>query len=149
MAKVGKVFDVAYGRRTFARVDCLEPRAAVASGNARQQFFKHFAQIAHERHIDLDVLVDLGRIDLDVNLLGLGCVGRERTGDAIVEAHAAGDQQIGILNGVVDPGFAVHSHHAQVQRMRSREGAEAEQCKRDRNLGALCQRADLVHRARL
>ena len=117
--------------------------------NARQQFFEHFAQIAHQRHIDLDVLVDLGRIDLDVNLLGLGRVGRERAGDAIIEAHAAGDQQVGFLNGVVDPGLAVHAHHAQVQRMRGREAAEAQQRKRHGNLRALGQRADLLHRARL
>ena len=33
-----------------------------------------FPQIADQRHINLDVLVDLRRIDLDVNLLGIGRV---------------------------------------------------------------------------
>ena len=83
--------------------DGLEPRGAVAAANARQQFFQHFAQIADQGNIDLDVLVDLGGIDFDVNLLGLGGVGSKSAGHAIVEAHAAGDQQVGFLNGVDSP----------------------------------------------
>ena len=42
---------------------------------ARQQLLQHLAQIADQRHIHLDVLVDLGRVDFDVNLFGLGRVG--------------------------------------------------------------------------
>ena len=106
-------------------VDGLEPCGAVAAADARQQLFQHLAQIADQRHIDLDVLVDLGRVHLDVNLLGLGGIGRGGSGDAIVEAHAAGDQQVGLLNGVVDPGLAVHAHHAQVERVRGGECAQA------------------------
>jgi hypothetical protein len=64
-------------RRALAGFDGLEPGGAVAAGDARQQLLEHFAQIADEGNIDLDVLVDLGGIDLDVNLLGLGGVGRE------------------------------------------------------------------------
>ena len=36
----------------------------------------------------------------------------------------AEDQQIGVLNGVVDPRLAVHAHHAHVQRVRGRKRAE-------------------------
>ena len=107
------------------------------------------AQIADERDVDLDVLVDLGGIDLDVNLLRLGRVGRERAGDAIVEAHAAGDEQIGFLNGVVDPRLAVHAHHAQDERMRCGEAAESEQRRSDGNLQPLGEGANLLRRAGL
>ena len=89
--------------------------------------FEHVAQVADQRHVDLDVLVDLGRIDLDVDLLRVGRVGGEVAGDAVVEAHAEGDQQVGLLDRVVDPRLAVHAHHAEVERMRRREAAEAEQ----------------------
>ena len=73
------------------------------------------------------ILVDLRAVDLDVDLLGLRRVGAELAGHAVVETHAQGDQQIGFLNGLIDPGFAVHAHHAQIQGMRGREGAEAKQ----------------------
>ena len=66
--------------------------------DARQQGFQHLCQIADEGYVDLDVLVDLRRIDLDMNLLCVGRIGRERAGDAVVEAHAAGDEQIGFLD---------------------------------------------------
>ena len=82
-----------------------------------------------------------------MNLLGLGGIGRGGSGDAIVEAHAAGDQQIGILNGVVDPGLAVHAHHAQIERVRSGECPKAEQRERHGNLRALGQGAYLLLRA--
>ncbi len=117
------------------------------AGDARQQIFEHLAQIADQRDIDLHVLVDLGGVDLDVNLLGLQRIGRKRAGDAIVEAHAAGNEQIGFLNGVVDPRLAVHAHHAQVERVRGRESAQAEQREGDGNLRALGQRAHLLHGA--
>ncbi len=41
-----------------------------------------------------------------------GVVGKV-AGDAVVEAHPEGEEQVGLLNGVVDPGLAVHAHHAE------------------------------------
>ncbi len=151
---VGQVLDVAHRRRALAGLDGLEPRRALAAPrtrttDARQQLFQHFAQIAHQRHVGLHVLVDLRGVDFDMNLLGLGGVGGERAGHAIVEAHAAGDEQIGFLNGAVHPRLAVHAHHAQAQRMRGRKTADAEQRKAHGNLGALGQRAHLLHGAGL
>ena len=131
----------------LAGVDGLEPCRAVAACDAGQQLFQHFAQIADQGHIDLDVLVDLGRVHFDVNLFGLGGIGGKAAGDAIVEAHAAGDEQIGFLNGVVDPRLAVHAHHAQVERVRGGKRAQAEQRESHGNLRALGKGADLLHGA--
>ena len=88
---------------------------------------EYFAQIADQRDIHFHVLVDLRGIDLDMNLLRIGSVGFQVSGHAVVEAHAESEKQIGFLNGVVHPCFAVHSHHAKVQRMRSRERTDPEQ----------------------
>ncbi len=148
MAGVGQVLDVAHRNGALARFNRLEPCRSIAPCDARQQIFKHCAQIADQRDIDLDVLVDFGWIDLDVNLLGLQRVGAQRAGHAIVKAHAAGNQQICFLNCSVDPRLAVHAHHAQVQRMRSREVAQPQQRERHGNLRALGQRLHLLHRAR-
>ena len=98
--------------------------------------------------VDADVLVQLGAIDVDVNLLRVARVGLEVAGDAVVEPHAERDQQVGLLNRVVDPRLAVHAHHAEVERMRRRHAADAEQRHRDRNLRALGEREDLALGAR-
>ena len=95
-----------------------------------------------------DDLADLGGVDVDVNLLGLPRVGPDVAGDAIVEAHAERDQEVGFLNRGIDPRFAVHAHHAEVERVRRRERADAEQRHRDRNAGALRELANERHRAR-
>ena len=117
----------------------------LARSDLRQNGFENLAQIADERNVDLDVLVDLSRIDFDMDLLGVGRVAGEHAGDAVIESHAAGDEQVGLLDGLVDPGFAVHAHHAEREVVRGREGAEAEQRRGHRDLQALGQRADLVH----
>ena len=57
-------------------VDLVPCQLVVGSAyELRQQFLKTCAQIADERDVDLDVLVDLGRIDFDVDLFGVGRVG--------------------------------------------------------------------------
>ncbi len=40
----------------------------------------------------------------------------EVAGDAVVEAHAEGEEEVGLLDGVVDPALAVHAHHAEGER---------------------------------
>jgi hypothetical protein len=86
---------------------------------------ENVAQIPDQRNIDLDVLVDLRWIDFNVNLFRLERISRRGAGHTIVESHAAGNQQVRFLNGVVDPRLAVHAHHAHVERVRGREGAQA------------------------
>ena len=145
MAGVGKILDVVYRNCALARFNCLEPcepsRPATRGSNCSSTSRK----IADQRHIDFDVLVDLSRVDFNVNLLGLQRIGRGGSGHAIVKAHAAGDEQIGFLDGVIHPRLAMHAHHAQVERMRCGKSAEAEQRERNRNLCALGKRVNLLH----
>ena len=75
-------------------------------------------------------------------------VGFQVARHAIVEAHAEGEQQVGLLNGFVDPGFAVHAHHAQVQHVRSRQSAEPEQRQRHGNARSFGERLHLFLGAR-
>ena len=72
-----------------------------------------------------------------------GAYERQLAGDAIVEAHAEGQQQVGFLDRFVDPVLAVHAHHAEVERVMGRQAADAEQRHRDRNVGQLGERAAL------
>ena len=84
-----------------------------------------------------------------MDLLRFGRVGCQRAGDPIVKAHPAGNQQVGFLDGVVDPRLAMHAHHAQVQFVGGGKAAQAKQGTGHRDLRPLRQRAHLAHRARL
>jgi hypothetical protein len=50
-------------------------------------------------------------------------------------------------NCVVDPGFAVHPHHADVERMAGRERAQPEECQCDRRVDVFREPAHLGNRA--
>ena len=73
----------------------------------------------------------------------------EVAGDAIVEAHAEGEQEVGVLDRVVDPRLAVHAHHAERERMRGGDGAEAQQGAGDGDLKAFGEGEDFGLRAGL
>ena len=60
-----------------------------------------------------------------MNLFCLGCVGLETAGNAIVKAHSEREQQVGVLDSVVDPCLAMHSHHAHVQEVRGWKSSES------------------------
>ena len=141
---VGQVLDVAHRGIAFQAVDVTPPLTAVDRLEAGQQFAQDLPQIADEGHIHFDVLVDFRGIDLHLDLLGLGRVGLQVAGHAVVKAHAQGDQQVGILDRVVHPGFAVHAHHAEIQRVGGGKRPEAEQRQRDGNARALRQLANLL-----
>ncbi len=47
-----------------------------------------FFEVPDEGYVYADVLVDLGRIDVYVDLFGVGGVFGEVAGDSVVEAHA-------------------------------------------------------------
>ena len=114
VAVVREVDDVADGGGAFAGVDLAQPGGVGALvGMSRQKELEDLFEVADEGDIGADVLVDLGGVDLDVNLLRVGSVAGEVAGDAVVEAHAEGEEEIGLLDGVVDPGLAVHAHHAE------------------------------------
>ena len=147
VAIVGQILDVAYRGVALERVDAREPRGAVARLHERQPFVERLAQVLRDPDVHADVLVELRAIDVDVDLLRGRRVGLEVPGDAIVEPHAERDQQVGFLNRVVHPRLAVHAHHAEVERMRGRDAAEAEQRHRDRDLRALGELDDLALRA--
>ncbi len=63
-------------------------------------------------------------IDLNVDFAGPGGVGAQVAGYPVIEAHAESQQQVGLLDGVVAVGFAVHAHHAQAEGVGGRETAQ-------------------------
>jgi hypothetical protein len=53
--------------------------------------------VAHDGQVGGAVLADLGRVDVEVDDLGVGSEGGEAAGDAVVEADAERDQQVGVV----------------------------------------------------
>ena len=104
--------------------------------------------IADDGEIGLDVLVDRGRVDVDVDLLRSRREGVEPAGDPIVEARADGDHQIAIVHRPVGFPGAVHAKHAEPLLIGGREGAEPHQRRGDGKAGELHELAQQLARGR-
>ncbi len=110
--------------------DRLLPRLALREGRAgRQEALDDLDQllddqtaVAHDRHVGPADLAQLGGIDVDVDDLRLGGEAGDLAGDAIVEAAAERDEQVGALHRGHGGVVAVHPRHAQAQRVRVGEG---------------------------
>src|SRR4029077_11188927 len=127
--------------------DVAQPVTAFAMLEAGEQLFEHLAGIADESGIGLHVLVDFRAVDLDVNLASFLGVGAQIAGDAVIKAHTDSDQEISFLNRVIDPSFAVHAHHAEIQRIVGREAANAKQRHRDWKVTGANELVEHAHRA--
>src|SRR5216684_3557126 len=119
-----------------------------AGAHPPEQLVQGPRRVAHERDVDLYVLVDFRGIDLHVNLAGVHRVRAQLPGDPVVEPHPQRDEQVGFLDGLVHPGLAVHAHHPQAERVRGREASQAQERARHRDAGLfreLDQRPGGVH----
>ena len=108
-----------------------------AGAPQRDHVFEHMGAVADDRHVDLDVLVDRRRIDVDMDLGRAGREGVEPAGDAVVEARADADHQIAIVHRPVRLPGAVHAEHAEPLRIGGLVGAEPHQGRGDRKAGEL------------
>ena len=104
--------------------DLLHPGSDVGPPRGREdlagllgELGKEQLEVADQRNGGGHQLGDLGRVDVQMDDLGLGGEGRELAGDAIVEAGAQRDDQVGVLDRVVGELGAVHAEHAQALRM--------------------------------
>ena len=98
------------------------------------------ADVADDRQMGDLVLVDLRRIDVDVDDLAVLGELADLAGDAIVEADAEGQQQVGLVDGVVGVDGAVHAEHLQAQEMLAGEAAQAVQGQGHGDAGPLGER---------
>ena len=113
-------------------------------GDQAGQALEDLLRVADDRHLDRDVLADLGRVDVGVDDPGVRRVGADAAGDPVVEPHPDGDQEVGRLDRAVHVLPAVHPHVAVGQRILLVDRADAEQRPRDRDLGLLGERLELV-----
>ncbi|MPN11219.1 hypothetical protein SDC9_158520 [bioreactor metagenome] len=147
VAVIGQVLNIAHGNIAFPIPDLGQPFIMAGRLNGGQDLLQGALQIAHQGQVHLNVLVDLRGVDLKMDLAGFSGEGAQFAGDAVIKTHANCQQQVGFLNGLVYPGFAVHAGHAQCQRMVAREGAQPQQGTGHRRTGALRQGEQLLHGA--
>ena len=105
--------------------------------------------VADDRHVGPAHLALLGRVDVDVDDLGVGGEGVDAAGDAVVEAGAEGDQQVALLHRRGGGGGAVHAGHAEVERVVVGEHATRHQRGDDVDPGEVDQLAQRLGGARL
>src|SRR5207237_10898687 len=103
------------------------------------QLDEHALAVAHDRDVDLDVLRDGRRVDVDVDDLGGGREGVDAPGDAVVEARAHGHQTVRVVDETVRVVGAVHAQHVESERVGHGESPEPQQGMGHGDLGQLRQ----------
>src|SRR5713226_6858772 len=131
VSTVRKALNVADSRVAFQLGDMANPGTMVAGFDVRCETFEYLAGITNQGRVNLHVLVDFGAVDLNMDLVSALGVSAQVAGDAVIKTHANSNEEVGFLNGVVDPGFAVHAHHAEIERIIGREAADAKERHRD------------------
>ncbi len=107
------------------------------------------SRVADDRDVGGAVLADLGGVDVGVDDLRERGEAVELAGDAVVEAGAERDDEVGLLERGHGGDAAVHPGHADVLRVAVGEGAEGHQGRRDGGPGQLGEDLQLGGRARL
>src|ERR1019366_7751572 len=88
-------------------------------------------------------LADFGGVDIDVDDFGVRGEGGEATGDAVIEADAKGDEEVGIGQRHIGGVAAVHAGHGDEVGVSGGEGAEAHEGSNDGRVGESDEFAEL------
>ena len=112
-------------------LDGSPPRRPAALGAAVGQMGQPLGQVGHHAEVDADRTADRRRVDVDVHDPGAG---REPIGtadDAVVEAHAETDHEVGLLDREVGALRAVHARHPHGPLVLTGERVQGEERGRD------------------
>ena len=97
-----------------------------------RQVLEHGRHGADDGHLDLDVLGDRRRVDVDVDDARVRAEARQIARDAVIEARAHGQQHVALVHGHVGFDGAMHAEHAKKLRVVGGVGAKTHQCVGDR-----------------
>ena len=104
-------------RRVFALqlLDVLYPLQVGGGGHLLVELQQDPLQISDDGDVHLDVLPYLRRVDVHVYLLGAQGEGAGFAGNAVVEAHSQGHEQVGLFYGKAGVCHTVHAGHTDAQ----------------------------------
>src|SRR5262249_58184031 len=97
------------------------------------------ADVGHHGPVGRLDLVDLRRVDVYVDDLAVLGELADLAGDAVVEAHAQGQEQVRVVDGVVGVDRAVHAEHVQAEVVLAGKAAQAVDGHGHRDAGLLGQ----------
>ena len=101
-------------------------------------------RVTYDRNLRNAVLADFSRVHIDMDNLRIGRKVSKLTSNAVREACAYRNKQIGISYRIVRKLGAVHAHKAQAERVGCRECALAHQRGDHRNLQLFCHRKQFL-----
>src|SRR5579883_734761 len=101
--------------------DLTVPRLAVRRDHLGRQDSQRLPRVPHYRDMRGLILADLGRADVDVDKARVWGEVLEPARVTVVEPHPHGQDDVGLVNGVVRVGRPVHPQHSQGQGIRLRE----------------------------
>ena len=104
-----------------------------------QHGVQHIGRIAHDGKIDLHILAQLTRVDVDLDDGGVLCKGLGVQGHTVREAGAHCNEHIAVGHSAVGGVAAVHAHHPDVHRVAVGHDACGHQGISRRDLGLLQQ----------
>ena len=78
---------------------------------------EHFFQIAHDRNVRSNILVDFGRIDIDMKHFGVFRKFFRISNDAVGKSGAQRNQKIAFTDAEIRGFRAVHADHAGIIRI--------------------------------
>ena len=125
-------------------LDVLDPFHPRRFVDQRIQPPQHVLDIAHYGDIYRDALADLRGIHVHMHHLGIRRECRGVSCDAVVESHAQGDEQVGLIDRQARIGHSVHAWPAGIQEVILGKTADAQEGRDDRNLCLFCQFPQLV-----
>src|ERR1017187_3332114 len=104
-------------------------------GEELGEFDEDAFDVADDGDVGSADLADFGGVDIDVDDFGVWGEGGEAAGDAVVEADAEGDEEVGIGQRHIGGVAAVHAGHGDEVGVIRRERAEAHQGSDDGSVG--------------
>ena len=102
-------------------LDMLQPFHMRRFVHLRDQLAEYVFDIADHRSFDSDHLVDLCRVDIDVDFLGADRKSLRVTNDPVIEPAAEINDQVGLVERERGIGHAVHAREAGTQHVVFRE----------------------------
>ena len=118
---------VGEGEFLFVGVEVLEPLGGGEFFDEGEEVTEDGFGVALDGDVDLDHFVELGGVDVDVDEFGVAAEHVGFADDAVVEAGADVEDEVGFAEGVVGVGGAVHAEHAEGEGVGFGEDAFAEE----------------------
>src|SRR5690606_24792589 len=135
---------VALGVAVLPLGDLRPPLVYVEPRQQASEPGQDVAQVPDDRHVSLDQLRDLCRVDVDVDDGGVRGEAADLTGHAVIEAQARTEDQVAVRYRPVGRDRAVHSRHADELLISGRVRPDAHERRDDRDTGEVSEGCDLL-----